>query len=60
MKIMLVVLLVIIVAGLVVWKWVNGIDYMIDNHSDYDGDDFLNWDRHTADWETDPHTENSI
>ena len=67
MKIMLVVLLVIIVAGLVAWKWVNGIDYMIDTHSDYEGDDFLNWDgthtnwgKHTADWETDPHTENSI
>lgn len=72
MKIMLVVLLVIIVAGLVAWKWVNNLDFMIENHPDYDGDDFLNWDgKHSgwdkrtadwevADWETDPHTENSI
>ena len=74
MKIMLVVFLVIIVAGLVAWKWVNGIDYMIDTHSDYNGDDFLNWngensnwdgensdwDKSTADLEIEPHTENSI
>lgn len=25
--------------------WVRGIDYMHENHPDYKGDDFLNWDK---------------
>jgi hypothetical protein len=25
------------------WKWVEGIDYMQENHPDYKGEDFLNW-----------------
>lgn len=25
------------------WLWVGGIDYMMKNHPDYKGEDFLNW-----------------
>ena len=31
------------VVGFISWRWVVGIDYMKENHSDYKGDDFLNW-----------------
>ena len=30
--------------ALLSWSWVKGIDYMKENHPDYEGDDFLNWD----------------
>ena len=33
----------IIVIAYISWKWVEGIDYMQENHPDYKGDDFLNW-----------------
>jgi hypothetical protein len=33
----------LLILGLVTWRWVVGIDYMIKNHPDYKGDDFLNW-----------------
>jgi hypothetical protein len=33
-----------LVASLV-WLWVGRIDYMKKNHSDYKGEDFLNWDQ---------------
>jgi len=26
-----------------VWLWAGGIDYMLKNHHDYKGEDFLNW-----------------
>lgn len=29
--------------ALISWSWVNGIDYMKENHPDYNGNDFLNW-----------------
>ena len=34
-----------------IWMWVTGIDYMKENHSDYKGNDWLNWDN-------DPENEN--
>jgi hypothetical protein len=34
-----------------IWMWVTGIDYMKENHPDYKGDDWLNWDN-------DPENEN--
>ena len=40
----LVIVLVVASAALVSWRWVRGIDYMKENHPDYKGDDFLNWD----------------
>lgn len=33
-----------ILAAIVSYFWVRGIDYMKENHPDYKGDDFLNWD----------------
>jgi hypothetical protein len=29
--------------GYLCWMWVKGIDYMKENHPDYKGDDWLNW-----------------
>jgi hypothetical protein len=37
-----VVLVMVIVTAFISWSWVNGIDYMKENHPDYTGDDFLN------------------
>ena len=36
-----VVLVMVIVTALISWLWVNGIDYMKENHPDYKGEDFL-------------------
>lgn len=33
-----------IMAAVVSIFWVRGIDYMKQNHPDYKGEDFLNWD----------------
>ena len=33
-----------IMAAVVSIFWVRGIDYMKENHPDYKGEDFLNWD----------------
>ena len=35
---------IVIVASIISYFWVKGIDYMQKNHPDYKGDDFLNWD----------------
>ena len=32
------------VVAVISYLWVRGIDYMKENHPDYKGDDFLNWD----------------
>ena len=29
--------------ALLSWSWVKGIDYMKENHPDYKGEDFLDW-----------------
>lgn len=34
-----------ILAGIVSYFWVRGIDFMKENHPDYKGEDFLNWDK---------------
>jgi hypothetical protein len=39
-----VVLVMVIVTTLISWSWVNGIDYMKENHPDYKGEDFLDCD----------------
>ena len=39
-----VVLVIVIVTALISWSWVNGIDYMKENHPDYKGEDFLDCD----------------
>lgn len=38
---------------------VDGIDGMKQNHPDYKGEDFLNWDRKNDDWDK-THTENEL
>ena len=45
--------------ALLSWAWVRGIDYMKQNHPDYKGEDFLNWDRKNDDWDKN-HTENEL
>lgn len=30
-----------IAIGVIAWLWVRGIDYMKENHPDYEGEDFL-------------------
>ena len=39
-----VVLFMILSTALLSWAWVRGIDDMKENHPDYKGEDFLNWD----------------
>jgi hypothetical protein len=41
----------LIILGVITWGWVEGIDFMMKNHPDYKGDDFLNWN-------SDPENEN--
>ena len=37
-------LLMFTVVVIISYLWVRGIDYMKENHPDYKGEDFLNWD----------------
>lgn len=37
-------LLMFVVVAIISYLWVRGIDYMKENHPDYKGEDFLNWD----------------
>ena len=37
-------LLMFVLVAIISYLWVRGIDYMKENHPDYKGDDFLNWD----------------
>lgn len=34
-----------ILSAIIATLWVRGIDYMKQNHPDYKGEDFLNWDK---------------
>jgi hypothetical protein len=43
------VFFIVLSCGLLAWGWVRGIDYMKENHPDYKGEDFLNWDNDDAD-----------
>lgn len=47
MEYVIVIGIIIIISGLIAWRWVVGIDYMHKNHPDYKGEDFLNWDDNT-------------
>ena len=45
MEYFLVFLIMIVVAGVISWRWVEGIDYMQKNHPDYKGEDLFGiWD----------------
>ncbi len=39
-------------SALISFFWVRGIDYMHTNHPDYKGEDFLDWGKEDAPWET--------
>jgi len=39
-----IILFIVALALSIAWLWVGGIDYMKKHHSDYKGEDFLNWD----------------
>jgi hypothetical protein len=41
------------------YAWVKGISNMKENHPDYKGEGFLNWDRKNDDWDK-THTETEI
>lgn len=41
--------IMIFVIAIISWLWVRGIDYMKENHPDYRGEDFLNWDEDEID-----------
>jgi len=41
--------IIFLVCGIISWFWVKGIDYMKENHPDYTGNDFLNWDNEDID-----------
>jgi len=33
--------IILLISGLIAWRWVVGIDYMHKNHPDYKGDDLF-------------------
>ena len=39
---LIVIAAISVIAGVLVFYWVDGIDYMNENHPDYKGEDFLN------------------
>jgi hypothetical protein len=54
-------------SALIAFFWVRGIDYMQENHPDYKGEDFLDWGKEEAPWESEKdwednnaHTEGAI
>ena len=57
---MLIMLFIAVISVIsIVWVWESGIDYMKENHPDYKGEDFLNWDGENNDWDN-THTEGEI
>jgi hypothetical protein len=43
------ILFIIAIAFSLTWLWVGGIDYMKENHPNYKGGDFLDWDKDEED-----------
>ncbi len=41
------IVIILLISGLIVWRWVVGIDYMHENHPDYKGDDLFGEDDRT-------------
>jgi hypothetical protein len=39
----------LLVSAIIAFFWVRGIDYMKENHPDYKGEDFLNWNNEDID-----------
>jgi len=44
---LIIVAIISVIAGIGIFLWVDGIDYMKENHPDYKGEDFLDWENHT-------------
>lgn len=42
---MAVIAIILLISGLIAWRWVVGIDYMMKNHPDYKGDDLFGEDK---------------
>jgi hypothetical protein len=38
---MVAILIILLISGLIAWRWVVGINYMHNNHPDYKGDDLF-------------------
>ena len=38
------IIISVAIAAIVAWFWADGIDKMKQNHPDYKGEDFLDWD----------------
>jgi hypothetical protein len=43
-KMIIAIISIVLASALIAWRWVIGIDFMKENHPDYKGEDFLNWD----------------
>jgi hypothetical protein len=48
-----------VLVAILSYAWVKGISNMKENHPDYKGEEFLNWDRKNDDWDK-THTEDEI
>lgn len=48
------IILILAVSASIAWLWAGGIDYMKQNHPEYKGEDFLEWDDNKS------HTEGEI
>ncbi len=48
------IIFVIAISASLAWLWAGGIEYMIKNHPNYKGEDFLNWDKEVDDYEIGP------
>lgn len=35
------IVIILLISGLIAWRWVEGIDHMHKNHSDYKGEDLF-------------------
>jgi uncharacterized membrane protein len=42
-SILLVALVILSLLIYIIFRWIKGIDYMKENHTDYKADDWLNW-----------------
>jgi hypothetical protein len=38
-----IIIFILAISAFISWLWVGGIDYMKQHHSDYKGEDFLDW-----------------
>jgi hypothetical protein len=42
---MVAILIILLISGLIAWRWAVGIDYMHENHPDYKGEDLFGEDK---------------